>query len=55
MKKNIVINFPKQEKFAILRLNQKPRGLARKSAKSAGLAKSATRSTNTKRGYVRAN
>ena len=42
MIKDIVVNIPKQKKFAILKLN---RGLKR----SAELARSATRSTNTKK------
>ena len=55
IKKNIVINFPKQEKFSTSRLNQRPRRLARKLAELtglaglAGLAKSAAEFIDTKK------
>ena len=49
MKKDIVVNFPKQEKFDTLRSNQGARRLTR------GFAKPAAGSTNTKKGSAGAN
>ena len=55
MKKDIIVNFPKQEKFGILRLNQGARELTGGSAGSTGLAKPAARSTDIKKGSAGAN
>ena len=55
MKKDIVVNFLKQEKFGISRSNQRVRELTEESAESAGLAKPATESTDAKKGFARAN
>ena len=50
MKKDIIVNFLKQERFATSRLNWEPRRLARKSVKkSAGSVKSAAKSTDMKK------
>ena len=55
MKKDIVVNFPKQEKFSTSRSNRGVRGLTREFARSAGLAGPAARFTNTKEGSAGAN
>ena len=49
MKKNIVVNFSKQEKFGISRSNWVARGSTRGFAGSAGLARPAAGSTDAKR------
>ena len=55
IKNNIVVNFPKQEKFGISRLNQGVRKSTKRSAGSAGLAGLAVGSTNAKGGSAEAN
>ena len=56
MKKNIMVNFPKQKRFATSKSNQGSKRLIERLAKkSAELAKSATRSINTKRSSAKAN
>ena len=55
MKKDIVVNFPKQERFTILRSNQRPKRLAKRFAgltKPAELIKPAARSTNINKSSV---
>ena len=49
MKKNIVINFLKQERFATLKSNQRLKRLARGSTKCIKLAKPAAGFTDTKK------
>ena len=50
MKKNTVVNFSKQKRFTILKLNQRPKKLVKRSIKeSARLIGSAAESTNTKK------
>ena len=56
MKKDIVVNFSKQERFITLKSNQKSeKSTKRFGKKSAGLAKSAVKSTDMKKGFARAN
>ena len=55
MKKDIIVNFPKQENFGILRSKQRPRELTKKFIKSAKLAKPTAKSTDTKKGSAGAN
>ena len=55
MKKDIVINFPKQEKFSISKSNQRLRGSTKGSTGPEELAKSATRSTDAKKTSAGAN
>ena len=52
MKKDIIVNFPKQEKFVILRSNQRSKRLTKRSAR---LVKLAARSTDTKKSSTGAN
>ena len=56
IKKNIVINFPKQKKFAILKSNQRPKRSIKGSERGfARLAKFVAGSTNIKKDFIRAN
>ena len=55
MKKDIVVNFPKQEKFGTSRSNQGPRRLAGKSTELAELAESIAGFTVTKKSSAEAN
>ena len=49
IKKDIMVKFPKQEKFDTLRSNQEARGLTRRSAGFAGSTRPATGSTDVKK------
>ena len=55
MKKDIMVNFPSQEKFDTLKLNQGSKKSAKESAGFAKSAKLATRSTDTQKGSAEAN
>ena len=55
MKKDIVVNFLKQEKFGTLKSNQGAKKLTKRSAGFAKLTKLAVESTDAKRGFARAN